>query len=175
MAMSRSVRLRVALMVATIVLLTAVAWTQHRRAANAPPQTLLPLAPAAITQVEVQTREGVLRRFRREDGQWHMLAPEQGPANQAHLERLAELAAAKPLRWRPASDFDPARIGLEPAWATVRLNGTELRFGTLAALAPQRYVQVGEHIALISARYAADITATPDSELAHAGSTLPTL
>ncbi len=173
--MRRAQRLPLALLILVVLLAAAVLWTRQYHAASAAPERLLPFGPDQVTRIELKTRDGVERRFAKQGGTWHMLAPQQGEADAAHLGRLAAIANAKVLRWRPASAFDPARIGLDPPWAVVTLNGQRLEFGTLAALAPQRYVRIGDHIALIPSRYAADIAATPDSELTTAGSALPRL
>lgn len=163
------------LLVTVAILAGVVLWTVQHQSAGAAPKTLLPFGPDAVNRISIKTREGELRQFEKHDGQWHMRAPQQGPANDSHMQRLAAIAKARVLGWRPASEFEPGKIGLAPPWAVVTINGHELKFGTLAALAPQRYVLVRDHVALIPARYAADIAATPDSELAHAGSTLPNL
>lgn len=163
------------LLVIVAMLAGAVLWTVQHQSAGAAPKTLLPFGPDAVTHIDIKTREGVLRRFEKRDGQWHMLVPLQGLADVSHMQRLTAIAKARVLGWRPASEFDADKIGLAPPWAIVTVNGHELKFGTLAALAPQRYVLIKDHIAMIPARYAADIAATPDSELAHAGSTLPNL
>lgn len=173
--MRRAQRQQSVLLIAVAVLAGLVWWTLRHQAATHPPETLLPLAAEAVTHIEVTVHGGSKRVFAKRDGQWWMQSPQQGLANQKHLARLADLADARVIRWRPLSEFDTKQIGLDPPWATVQINQHFLQLGTLSALAPQRYVLLGQHIALIPASYAADIAATPDSELAHAGSTLPTL
>lgn len=168
-------RLQLGLILAAALLAAAVWWLGRVERAAAPPKTLLPLSAAEIIEIEVRVGRDPLRHFTRGADGWQMRAPLTGPADAAHLERLARIAAAPVLRWRPLAEFDVAKIGLDPPWATVRLNGELLRFGELAALAPQRYVRRGDHVALIAARYGADIAASPESELASAAGTLPTL
>lgn len=163
------------LLVGVAVLAGIVLWTVQRQSANAAPETLLPFGAEAVSRIDIKTHKGELRRFEKRDDHWHMLAPLQGLADDRHMQRLSDITKAKILDWRPASEFNLAKIGLEPPWAVVTINDHELKFGTLAALAPQRYVLVQGHIAMIPARYAADIAATPDSELAGAGPTLPNL
>jgi hypothetical protein len=173
--MKRAARQRLWLVAVLALLAVLVAWTLHRQAPAAP-ETLLSLDPAEVTHIDVAAHDGAVRRFEKRNGHWWMTAPLKGRADDAHLERLAGIAAAEVLRWRPAAEFDLARIGLAPPFAVVHVDGHELRLGSLAALAPQRYVLLDDHVALIPARYAADITATPDSELARASSsTLPSL
>lgn len=161
--MRRATRFRLGLL-GVLALLGALVWwtTEHHPAA---PTVLLTLDPTAITRVNIDTREGPLRSFEKRDGHWWMLTPQQGRADDAHLARLTEIAAAEVLRWRPASDFNGADIGLEPPFAILHLDDVSLRFGDLSALAPQRYVRVGEHVALVPARFGVDLAATPDSEL----------
>ncbi|HET8897804.1 MAG TPA: hypothetical protein VFN09_03345 [Rhodanobacteraceae bacterium] len=168
--MRRETRQRLQLY-AVVLLLASIAWCSARKDNTLPPGQLLGLDPATINQVEVQAADGELRQFERRDGVWWMIQPTEAPADPAHLERLTEIAAATPLRWRPRKDFDTARIGLAKPFATLTLDGQRLVFGGLSALGPQRYVAVGDHVALIGARYTADLAATPASELAHAAST----
>ncbi|MGB8634897.1 MAG: hypothetical protein WCD66_03775 [Rhodanobacteraceae bacterium] len=163
-------------MLVTVALLAGlVLWTVQRRSADARPETLLPFAADTVSRIDIKTRKGERRRFEKRDGHWYMLAPQKGRADAGHMQRLSAIARARILDWRPAREFDPKKIGLAPPWAVVTIDGHELKFGTLSALAPQRYVLVHGHIAMIPARYGADIAATADSELAHAGSTLPKL
>lgn len=173
--MKRAHRLHLGLLVSVALLAALVGWSARHETAMAAPDTLLPLPADAVTTICIDTRQGVTRAFVKRDGQWHMTTPHQGLANQKHLQRLAALADAKVLGWRPVADFQPAKIGMAPPWATITVDGHALAFGALSALAPQRYVRVGDHIAMIRARYAADIRATPESELASAGRTLPSL
>ena len=57
------------------------------------------------------------------------------------------------LNWRPLADFELAKIGLAPPHAVLTLDGQTLAFGINAVTGPQRYVRVGERVALVSARY----------------------
>lgn len=168
--MHRAARRRFGLAVG-VVALAALAWWSVARQPPAAPETLLPLDPAAITRIEVRAGTHATRRFEKRADGWWMTTPRLARADDAHVERLADIAAATVLGWRPASDFDAARIGLARPFATLRLDGRELVFGGLAALAPQRYVRVGDHVALIAAQHGTDLAATPDTEVAAAAST----
>ena len=74
-------------------------------------------------------------------------------ADDDRLRDLADIAAARVLSWRPLTDFEPAKIGLAPPQAVLTLDGQTLAFGVNAVAGPQRYVRVGERVALVSARY----------------------
>ena len=163
--MRRAQRQRLFLVAVAVLLGALAAWTQWRQPAP-PPATVLALDPTTIARIDVQAGTTPWRRFEKRDGTWWMVEPHVAPADPEHLDRLANIAAAEVLRWRPASDFDAVRIGLEPPFAVLRLDGHELVFGGLAALAPQRYVRVGDHVALIGARFTGDLAVSPESELA---------
>lgn len=164
--MRRSTRRRLCLL-AMVIVLAGLAFWQWQRQQQRHPATLLDIQPASVTRIEVTAQSGPTRHFEKRHGQWFMTAPQQGLANAEHIAKLIAVANAKVLRWRPRSDFDPGKIGIDKPFATLRLDDQTLRFGGIAALAPQRYVEIGDHIALVPARYGAVLAASVDSELAH--------
>jgi len=83
----------------------------------------------------------------------------------ARLNDLADTAAAHVLSWRPASDFEPAKIGLAPPRAVLALDGQVLEFGESSVTGPQHYVRVGQRIALVASRYVPRSPATATTEL----------
>src|SRR5699024_7856891 len=99
LSMSRAARLQLSLLTQVALLAAAVWWVQHGKAARQPQVTLLDLPVSAVTDISVQVRSGPQRRFARRNGEWQMLAPGQGRANQAHLKRLAAIAEAKVVHW----------------------------------------------------------------------------
>ena len=89
----------------------------------------------------------------------------------AHDEAVARLAAIvrAPVRYRrPASEVDPAKLGLDPAVATLEVDGVVLKFGTTDAIRNDRYVEFNGTIALVPDRFSALLFATPESETAPA-------
>jgi hypothetical protein len=150
--MRRSVRKRLALLlVATTVLgFAALQWQHEDREA---PGTLLALEPASISRVELRLSKTPTEHYAKRDGHWYRIDGSAVRADDGRLDELTETAAAAVLRWRPASDFDPARIGLTPPSATVTLDGHVLDFGEISVTGPQCYVRVDGRVALISVRY----------------------
>jgi hypothetical protein len=88
-----------------------------------------------------------------------------GPQRYVRLGDLADTAAAHVLSWRPAGDFDPAKIGLAPPRAVLELDGQRLEFGESSVTGPQHYVRIGQRVALVSSRYVPRSPATPTTEL----------
>jgi hypothetical protein len=138
-----------------VAALLALAFWQWRHDQARQPSQLLALDPDAVRTVELRLAGAPTEHYARRDGRWWRTDGTPAPADQGRLGELAATAQAPVLAWRPAGDFDPARIGLAPPQAVLRLDGHVLEFGETAVTGPQRYVRVdGAHVALVPLRYA---------------------
>lgn len=139
-------------LIATVLLaalVAAVAWQWHADEAQAREHTLTALDPDAVRHIEVNLRGLPGQRFERHAGHWTSGAAH---VDEGRAEDLAALAATPVADWRPAADFDPAKIGLAPPLAVLRLDGTQVEFGEMTALGKQRYARVGDRIAIVPAQ-----------------------
>jgi hypothetical protein len=137
-------------MVTVVAFLALAMWLQvHRDNSRAQQQMLSSLDEAAITHVELAFRGGQRTSWTRRGGTWRLDGSSGTAVDQGRLEDLVNLAAAPVTSWRPASDFDIAKLGLAPPLATLRLDDTILEFGEPAAIGQLRYARVGDRIALI--------------------------
>ncbi len=150
--MKRHTRQRLWLIGGTALLLAAAGWQWQRDSAQAP-GTLLTQAPGDITQVALRLGSGPLEHYARRDGHWWRTDGTPARTDDGRLTELVQTAGAAVLSWRPMSDFDAARIGLAPPVATLTLDSTQLDFGETSVTGPQRYVRVGDRVALIPVRY----------------------
>lgn len=152
--MKRAARQRVFLLVAVLALLALAGW-QLQRDARHENGNLTALDPAAISRVSLTLPGAAALHYeKRSDGHWWRIDGTPRPvADDDRLNDLTDIAAAHVLSWRPASDFDPAKIGLSPPRAVLILDGQSLAFGVSAVTGPQQYVQVGQRMALVSLRY----------------------
>ncbi|HXO99508.1 MAG TPA: hypothetical protein VN813_03350 [Luteibacter sp.] len=132
-----------------VLLIAAVAWQWHADDADARAHTLTTLDPSSVEHIDVELKGLPGQRFERKDGHW---ASASGTVDEGRAEELASLAETPVASWKPASDFDAARIGLSPPIAVLVLDGTRLEFGEMTALGKQRYVRVGERIAFVPAQ-----------------------
>src|SRR3546814_1083846 len=73
--------------------------------------------PAAINHIALSLPGAPTLHYEKRDGHWWRTDGTPTRANDARLNDLADTAAAHVLSWRPASDFDPAKIGLAPPHA----------------------------------------------------------
>lgn len=150
--MKRTTRQRLWLLGGAAALIAAAAWQWHQDDAEAP-GTLLGVAPATITEVALGIGSGPVAHYAKRDGHWWRTDGTPVRTDDGRVGSLADTAAAEVLSWRPLSDFVKAKIGLEPPVAVLSLNGQALEFGETSVTGPQRYVRVGDRVALISVRY----------------------
>lgn len=151
--MHRAARTRL-LLIGVSVALLMVAALQWRHDRGQAPGALLTIKPAAITRVTLKMGNTPPEHYLKRDGHWWRTDHGMVRSDDGRLGELADIAAAPVLSWRPLSDFDPAKIGLAPASAVLTLNGYTLAFGETSVTGPQRYVRVGDRVALVSDRFA---------------------
>jgi len=150
--MKRATRQRLWLAGIVAALLVVAGWQRQQDRAQAT-GTLLALDPASVNSVALAIGNGNTEHFARRDGHWWRTDGTPARADDGRLGELADTAAAAVLSWRPLHDFDPARIGLATPVAVLTLDGQRLEFGETSVTGPQRYVRVGDRVALISVRY----------------------
>ena len=123
------------------------------------------LDPAAVRTIEVGCLHCVARRFERVGNHWNMREPYDLPADDAQVERLLAIASSAVRSRRPLSDFDTARIGLDPPQMQLQLDDLHFDIGTSDALNGDRYVRIGDTIAMVPDRFSPFLAAAPASEL----------
>lgn len=162
--MRRSARINLALACVVALLGAAVWWqVQGERQAFEPP--LSTLSPAAVNQLSVRAPGLPVRRFERRDGHWFMLEPWALPANDMAVDRLASIAQSPVRSRRPLADFEPARIGVDPPWVALDVDDLHLAIGQSDVFNGDRYVLVGDQVALVPDRFSPYLLAPPETEL----------
>ena len=162
--MKRATRQRLILLLAVLALLVLASWQLQRDARNET-GLLTSIDPASVSHITLTLPGTPAMHYEKRDGHWWRTDGTPARANDARLSDLADAAAAYVLSWRPASDFDPAKIGLAPPKAVLDLEGQTLEFGESSVTGPQHYVRVGQRIALVSERYMPRSPATQTTEL----------
>jgi hypothetical protein len=162
--MKRRARQRLFLLLAVLALSLLAGWQWQRDARNEP-GNLTALDPAGISRIALTLPGAPTLHYEKRDGHWWRTDGTPARAIDARLSDLADTAAAHVLSWRPASDFEPAKIGLAPPRAVLVLDGQVLEFGESSVTGPQHYVRVGQRIALVSSRYVPRSPATATTEL----------
>ncbi|HUH30816.1 MAG TPA: hypothetical protein VLZ55_05570 [Rhodanobacter sp.] len=150
--MQRATRQRVGVFLAVLVLLALAAWQWQHDARNAT-GSVLTLAPERITHIALTIGATPAMHYAKRDGHWWRVDGTPVPADDGRLAELANTAAAPVMSWRAASDFDPAKIGLHPPQAILSLDGQTLEFGATVVTGAQRYVRVGQRMALVPERF----------------------
>ena len=150
--MKRAARQRGFLLLGVALLLILALW-QYRRDQAAAPGSLLALDPTSITQVELRLQHAPVEHYAKRGNHWWRTDGTPRRSDDGRLDELTQIAQAPVLSWRPARDFNPAKIGLQPPLAVLRLDGQTLEFGETSVTGPQRYVRVASRVALVSVRY----------------------
>lgn len=150
--MTRANRNLVVLAVIAVGLVAAVLWVGRREYLRDPP-TLTPLDPEAVTRIEIDIPAIASQAFERRSDGWWRVQPSEARADDARVQRLANLAASSVARWIPLSDVTLSKVGLDHPSATLVLDGTRLEYGGLTAIDDLRYVRVGDKIALVPRQY----------------------
>jgi hypothetical protein len=141
---------RIIVAAAVVLLLAAVGWQWHADEADAREHTLTSLDPETATQMALTLKGLPDQRFERRNGRWVNL--DTASTDEGRAEELVSLAVTPVTDWKPAADFDPAKLGLAPPVAILTIDATRIEFGEMTALGKQRYVRVGQRIAFVPAQ-----------------------
>lgn len=142
-----------------VALVAAVLW-QGRRAYLSDPSALTALDRDAVTRIGLDIPPIAPQLFEKRHGGWWRVKPSSARAEDARVQRLANLAATPVARWIPVAAITPAKVGLEHPSATLTLNGVRLEYGGLTAIDDMRYVRVGDKVALVPRQYSPEVMLT---------------
>ena len=163
-AVSRANRNLAVLAAIAIVLVALVLWVGRREYLRDPP-AVTSVDPAAVTSVELDIPPVAPQVFEKRHGGWWRIKPSEARADDARVQRLANLAATPVSRWMETSGIDLSKIGLDHPSATLLVNGVRLEYGGLTAIDELRYVKVGDKIALVPRQYSPEMMLTkPEGE-----------
>ncbi len=155
-------RHRVNLLLAFIVGALGAALWLSKAARDAGPGLPAGLASGEIRTIELARPGSDPVRLERKKRGWRLVQPFELQADPERVARLLELLADMPAKPVAAEGLDPARFGLEPPRASIRIDDTELRVGDAHPYNPQRYVAIDRGVFLAADRFgpllAADAT-----------------
>jgi hypothetical protein len=161
---TRANRNLVVLAIVAAVLVAAVLWIGRRDYLRDPP-AITSLDPDAVTRVELDIPLVAPQVFEKRHGGWWRVKPSEARADDARVQRLANLAATPVSRWMQASAIDLYKLGLDHPSATLLVNDVRLEYGGLTAIDELRYVKVDGKIALVPRQYSPEVMLTkPEGE-----------
>lgn len=153
------------ILLALALLLGVAVFAEVRREQDLREPPLTTLDIDAINAFSVQCHDCASRRFEKISGHWWMQTPYRLPADDNAVARLLAIAHEPVRSLRAAGALDLPRLGLDPAWATMELGSEQLAFGTTDAIDGDRYVRIGNRIALVEDRFSPYLNADAASEL----------
>ena len=157
--MSRANRDLGILAIIAVALVALVLWIGRREYLRDPP-AVTSLDPNAITRIELDIPPVAPQVFERRGDGWWRVKPSAAHADDARVQRLANLATTPVARWMPASAITPAKVGLDHPSATLVIDGVHLEYGGLTAIDELRYVRVGDKVALVPRQYSPEVMIT---------------
>lgn len=115
------------------------------------PAALTALVPKDIRQVELDCPSCKRQQFERVDGVWWMREPDSRRADAERVGHLTAIANAAVRSRKNLNGLSLAKLGLEPAQATLILDGTRISFGAFDSINGDRYVRIDDedHVALV--------------------------
>lgn len=162
--MSRTNRNLGVLAIVAAILVTVVLWVGRHEYLRDPP-AVTSLDPDAITRIELDIPPVAPQVFEKRHGDWWRVKPSEAHADDARVQRLANLAATPVSRWMAAPGMDLSKVGLAHPSATLMVNGVRLEYGGLTAIDELRYVKIGDKIALVPRQYSPEVMLTkPEGE-----------
>ncbi len=162
--MKRATRTNLVLIGVVAALGVTAYWQVNREVAQFEPP-LSALDPATVQHVRVGCLQCIPRRFERSDGHWMMREPYNLPADDAQVARLLSIATSPVRSRRPFASLNAKKIGLDPALMSLDLDSVHFDIGTNDAFNGDRYLRVGDTIAMVPDRFSPFLIAAPASEL----------
>jgi hypothetical protein len=160
---SRATRQLGILAIIAVALVALLLWIGRRDYARDPPE-LTGLDPSGVNRIELDIPPVAPQVFEKRVDGWWRVQPSAAHADDARVQRLANLAATSVARWIPSADVTLSKVGLDHPSATLVLNGVRLEYGGLTAIDELRYVRVGEKIALVPRQYSPEVMLTKSSK-----------
>lgn len=154
--MSRATRNLAILAVIAVALIAIVLWIGRRDYLRDPP-ALTGIDPADVTHIELDIPPLAAQVFERRANDWWRVRPSTMRADDARVQRLANLASTPVARWIPAAKITPDKVGLAHPSATLVVNAVRIEYGGLTAIDDLRYVRVGDKIALVPRQYSPEV------------------
>ncbi len=108
------------------------------------PASLTALIPSQIQNVELECSSCVRQRYERVQGVWWMREPDNRRADVARVGHLTAIANAAVRSRKSLAGLSLVKLGLEPAQATLTLDGTRVAFGGFDSINGDRYVRVDD-------------------------------
>lgn len=151
----------IALVVALLLGAAVLVQIRHEQAQWAAPLTALNLSE--IGHVEVECSSCVRQRFERIDGVWWMREPDNRRADADRIGHLIAISNAAVRSRKSLAGLSLAKLGLQPAQATLTLDGTFIAFGAFDSINGDRYVRINDEdqVALVPDHFSPYLFAAP--------------
>ena len=151
------------ILIGVVAMLGAGALAEQARSRRLAPKPVVAIDASQVREIERTCGAGcdkvlLLKR----QGAWELNRPWVAPADAQKVAQLIAIAATPVRRAAPAG-LEPAALGLDPPYATLRLGTRTLEFGGTVAPQQDRYVRAGDAVSIVQDRFSAILTGPPES------------
>lgn len=101
-----------------------------------------------VESIEIRTADGSLM-LRRSEGGWRIESPIRWPANNVNVARALDIVNSKTESRLDANEIDLDRFGLQFPQAVMRLDQTQILFGSTNNIGERRYTMIGDEVFLL--------------------------
>jgi hypothetical protein len=151
------------ILVGVVAMLGAGALAEQARSRRLAPKPIAAIDASQVREIERNCTAGCDRvLLLKRQGAWELNRPWVAPADAAKVAQLVAIAATPVRRAAPAG-LEPAALGLDPPYATLRLGARTLEFGSTVPPQQDRYVRAGEVVSIVQDRFSAILTGPPES------------
>lgn len=132
------------------------------------------IAPTPISQLNTQAVSIIelarigkpLIRFSKQDGEWFMLSPRKGLANQEKIDKLLAISQLNSNSHFPLDIEKADRFGLKEPAIALKLNKLMIMVGSIAPISQQRYLGIDKTLYLVNDNFYHHLIAQPEQYLA---------
>lgn len=147
-------------LLAVVIMLAGLLWLDHRPSPElGQPLTALQADAVRSLRVERSSQEAV--HLSREQGGWQMQAPWSVRADGERVRRLLGVLSQRSDTVYALAGVDASKLGLNPARASLIVDGIRLSFGDSEPLTRRRYVQLGDQVHLLEDRFFYQLNSRP--------------
>lgn len=109
---------------------------------------LTPLTAETVDRITIAHPQQPAIKLEKNDAGWRLTEPVQAEADKFEVNGVLSLATLEQKTTLPAAEVNVADLGLDPPAYTVTLNSVSLEMGGVEPIQFQRYIRVGDTIAL---------------------------
>jgi hypothetical protein len=151
------------ILVGVVFVLGAAAVAEQVRERMLVPKPLYAAPERELRTIVLDCEGCTRRRLVRLRGAWELAEPYVLPVAPERIDEIMTILRAPVRNRHAAAEFDAKKIGLAPPYAVLQADQRTFEYGTTDALHHDRYVRIGDQVALVADRFPQILKSTPEA------------